>query len=69
VPEWRRNALRAARLVAAAAVATEVWAAASAALTFDLRSVVIATLATALLAMTAFYSAYEGLDDALRRKP
>lgn len=69
MPEWRRNALRVARCVAAVAVATEVGAATRAALTFDLRSVVIATLATALLAMTTFYTAYEGLDDVLRRKP
>ena len=77
MPVWRARAIRCALVVAGAALAVEIAAAASlsvqanafAAGTIDVRSVVIATLATAVLAMSSFYSAFEGIDDNLRRRP
>ncbi len=64
-PERRARALRAARNFACGAFAVEIGA--IVALPFDLRAVVLGTLACAALAFVSFYGAYEGFDEALRR--
>lgn len=64
-PQQRARALRAARTVATGALAAEFVA--ICALFFDARAVVLGTLATAVVACSTFYGAYEGFDEALRR--
>ena len=77
MPPWRAFAIRCARLVAGAALAVELAAGATLAVEataatfggFDVRGVVVATLATAVLSAATFYAAFEGFDDNLRRRP
>jgi hypothetical protein len=64
-PERRARALRAARTFALCALAVETLA--ILALFFDVRAVVLGTLACAGLALGCFYGAFEGFDEALRR--
>ena len=64
-PERRARALRAARTFALGALAFESLAILG--LFFDLRAVVLGTLACAALALCCFYGAFEGFDEALRR--
>jgi len=65
--ERRRNVLRIALVTTATASGVAVFCAAAS--PFSLWFVVVGTGACAITAAAAFYGAYEGFDERLRRKP
>ena len=65
--EQRRNALRIALVTTATASGVAVFCAAAS--PFSIWFVVVGTGACAITAAAAFYGAYEGFDEVLRRKP